>query len=89
MIGMTSHGEGENDHARRKVADVLDHQLPCFLRVLQVCIRQSSIPPLRYAQDPGRPLRLLRSERCASSGPGLSRGKVQDPDLVSGVDGLQ
>ena len=89
MIGVASHREGENDHPRRKVADVLDHQTPGFFRVLQVCIRQSSIPPLRYAEDLGRTLCLFRSERCATPGTGLSGGQVQDPDLVSGIDGLQ
>src|SRR6185312_2092136 len=71
VIGMSSHREGENDDAWRKVADVLDHHPPGFLRVLQVCIRQSSIPPLRSTENLGRPLGLFRSERCATPGPAL------------------
>ena len=48
VIGMSSHREGKDDDPWREVADVLDHQPPGFLGVLQVCIRQSSIPPLSY-----------------------------------------
>jgi hypothetical protein len=39
VIGMTSHGEGKDDEAGRKVPEVLDYDAPSLFRVLQVRIR--------------------------------------------------
>jgi hypothetical protein len=89
MVRVPADREGKDHHPGGEVSDVFHHSLPGLLRVLQMGIRKSRIPPLNHSEYLRRPFCFLRPESGAPSGAGFACSEVEDTDPISGITRLE
>jgi hypothetical protein len=89
VVRMAANGEGKYHDTRREVADFSHDSSPCLIRVLKVGVGESSIAALADSKNLRRPVSLIGSQLGTASTAAFSRGQIQYPGPITGVDGLE
>ncbi len=89
MVGVPADRERQDDHPGCEVPDLRDYEPTRLLRILEMGVGKTGIPPLGHTKDFGGPTRLLGPELGAAAGRGLSGRQVEDPGAVASIHRLE
>src|SRR5512135_30542 len=89
VVGVAADGEGQNDDAGGKMADLLHHEQAGLLAVVEVRVRQARVAAFDHAENPGGLVGLAGAEGRAAVGPALPGGEVEDAGAISRVHGAE
>src|SRR5215210_182806 len=83
---MTADRKGKYHDAGREVTYLSHDKTPRLIRVLKVCVGQSSVPTLADSEDFRRAFRFLGPQLGTASRAALSRRQIEYAGAVTGVN---